>query len=352
MLPALNREVACFRAASSLSAMDIDVPNQAAAAAAPNPDDGEAKLDLASKSIRFMMHHPSWWSILGRAPPGERETVWKLSLEILEQYALLQQDAPGTTPFVHLHVLIHVLDTLRVDPDVEDEEKAWSLVERIYENNPAMLDVTKPIHAAMGGVFYKAFCARARILEEQGEAIIPPPFFNTFEGWVLKGRLGDLGPDHSLIPLPRGVFGETCGHVPAPDQDGDHLMKSESDTTLLSTTNSHPSSTGVRAVDSQGSHLQSRRPKRTAAGELKEDFRSQSKKSLSEMDIALLTKEVAAIGSGLISWEQWDEWLRDSGLQISPSSPESAGGNHGNSEPYNNRRHEPRNQDMPPNPSP
>jgi hypothetical protein len=81
--------------------------------------------------IRFMTNHPRRWPSTEQAPLSERQMVWDICIKLLEQYSMIL-----TTPlirgfvwhaayFQHWHTLIHVLDTLRANPNKVDATKAW-----------------------------------------------------------------------------------------------------------------------------------------------------------------------------------------------------------------------------------
>lgn len=117
--------------------------------------------------IRFQSHHPRRWASPAQPPESERQSVWKASIALLEQYEIMQSDrrlqgfAWYIGYFLQWHVIIHVLDTLRAKPLMRDAEKTWRIVEATYENNPDVISNTKrPIHVAVGNLCLKAFAAR------------------------------------------------------------------------------------------------------------------------------------------------------------------------------------------------
>ncbi|CAK7214712.1 hypothetical protein SEUCBS140593_002283 [Sporothrix eucalyptigena] len=106
--------------------------------------------------LRFMARHPRRQH---QQTTEERLFVWRLCLAILDQQHMLQSN-PHLRPFAwhapffqQWHAIIHVLDTLRSDLEIEQAARAWDLIEKTYSNNPEMLTGQaggkKPIHAAL-----------------------------------------------------------------------------------------------------------------------------------------------------------------------------------------------------------
>ena len=136
--------------------------------------------------IRFLSHHPRRWATQEQTPETEREYVWKISVELLEQYDVLQSDrrlqgfAWYAAYFLQWHIIIHVLDTLRAYPLISGAEKTWRLVEAIYENNPDIISNTKkPIHVAVGNLCLKAFSTHEAAVVHEGRRISPKPEYIT-----------------------------------------------------------------------------------------------------------------------------------------------------------------------------
>ncbi len=80
--------------------------------------------------IRFMSHHPRRWSGVEETPLSERQLVWEVCLNLLEQHNMLQsnpqlsQFAWYAPYFQQWHAIIHVLDTLRASPLTSGANKA------------------------------------------------------------------------------------------------------------------------------------------------------------------------------------------------------------------------------------
>lgn len=131
--------------------------------------------------VRFVAHHPRRWAHLDRVPPSEKQFVWGIVVHLLEQYNMMQSNpqlrrfAWNVPYFIQWHAIIHILDTLRVDPIHPDATKVWLLINEFYENNSAtLLNSEKPIFVAVGNLCLKAYSARAAALAK-GECLTEPP---------------------------------------------------------------------------------------------------------------------------------------------------------------------------------
>ena len=136
--------------------------------------------------VRFVAHHPRRWASQEQTPKSEQEYVWTISIALLEQHDTIQSDrrlqgfAWHAGYFLHWHVLIHVLDTLRAKPLMPDIHKAWRLVEATYRNNPDMISsLKKPIHVAVGNLCLNAFNAYEAALMHKGMNILDEPDYIT-----------------------------------------------------------------------------------------------------------------------------------------------------------------------------
>lgn len=130
--------------------------------------------------LRFMARHPRRWTDNavggGMQNSEERVEVWRICLTILDQQHMLQANphlrsfAWHAPFFQQWHAIIHVLDTLRADPVIEQAARAWSLIEKTYVNNPEMLSgrSKKPIHVAVGNLCLKAY-AQYEAVDGSGE---------------------------------------------------------------------------------------------------------------------------------------------------------------------------------------
>ncbi|KAE9364160.1 hypothetical protein N431DRAFT_388094 [Stipitochalara longipes BDJ] len=136
----------------------------------------------AMNIVRFMVHHPRRWTKLEQVPASEQQLVWNITIQLLEQYDMqqsnpqLQRFAWNVPWFLNWPAIIHVLDTLRAEPLHIDAAKAWKLIEAVYRNNTEMLlNMRKPIFAAVGGLCLKAFNARQAALAKEKSTLPDPP---------------------------------------------------------------------------------------------------------------------------------------------------------------------------------
>ena len=141
---------------------------------------------IALNIIRFGAHHPRRWAKLEYVSTSERDFVWGLVIQLLEQYHMLQSSpqirrfAWNVPYFIQWQAVIHVLDTLRADPLRMDAEKAWRLIKDLYQDNPEMLlSMNKPIIVVVGNLCLRAFNARAAALNKQNKRLPDPPEYIT-----------------------------------------------------------------------------------------------------------------------------------------------------------------------------
>jgi hypothetical protein len=136
--------------------------------------------------IRFVAHHPRRWTKLSHIPLSERKLVWSIALQLLEYYNILQTNSTiqcfawSIPYFVQWHALLHVLDTLRVDPQHSESLKAWKLIDALYQNNWGLLTgLSSPLSAVIASVCLKAYGARKDSLAGDGLADIITPEYIT-----------------------------------------------------------------------------------------------------------------------------------------------------------------------------
>jgi hypothetical protein len=134
--------------------------------------------------VRFLTNHPRGWGSIEQTPLEERQTVWEVSLKLLEQHNMVQsnpfikQFAWNAPYFRQWHAFLHVLDVLRAEPLKADAEKAWRLVSETYDNTPDMItNMRKPIHAAVGNLCMKGYDEREAALGSRNMYIPPTPNF-------------------------------------------------------------------------------------------------------------------------------------------------------------------------------
>ncbi|KPI44268.1 putative transcriptional regulatory protein [Cyphellophora attinorum] len=129
----------------------------------------------AIKLMKFMCHHPRRWAHLDHVPEEEVQLIWDLTNGILEYYHAMQTNPSirrfkwTVSYFIQWHAVIHVLDTLRTTPMREGAEKAWTLIDSIYElNTHMMLSTHRPVFMAVGNLCLKAVESREQALEKEG----------------------------------------------------------------------------------------------------------------------------------------------------------------------------------------
>ncbi|QKX58238.1 uncharacterized protein TRUGW13939_05359 [Talaromyces rugulosus] len=139
---------------------------------------------FALNVIRFLKHHPRRWPSIEQTPLSERQLAWEISIKLLEQQSMMQSSPTlkrfswQSAYFQQWHALIHVLDTLKLNPLIEDADKAWKTVRNIYENTPEMIsDTKKPIYIAVGNLCLKAYADREAALQSRNVCLPPTPEF-------------------------------------------------------------------------------------------------------------------------------------------------------------------------------
>ncbi|KAI9762328.1 MAG: hypothetical protein M4579_000477 [Chaenotheca gracillima] len=279
----------------------------------------------AMNNIRFLTNHPRRWASIEQTPLSERQTVWEVSIKLLEQHNMMQsnpqlkQFAWHATYFLQWHVFIHILDTLRANPLEADAEKAWQLIGNTYESNPDMVfDSRKPIHVAVGNLCAKAYSAREAALQHETSCPPPIPEFimqlrQQREVAKTKMHARDAKRSQSQGPVIRGqANAPEIG--PRPDAGNVYSSDTSNPTPLQQSTTSHtPSLTqpsGATEVDpfwfinefddSQFGGLND-------VMDLDTDFML-AQDHIMEND-----------ATQTITWEQWDAWVADSNV-IQPLS--------------------------------
>jgi hypothetical protein len=128
---------------------------------------------MSTNIVRFLAHHPRRWAKLDHVPPSEQQFVWDIAISLLGQCNMLQSNPQlqcfaWSVPYVMpWHVIIHVLDTIRVNPLHVDSTKAWSLLTALYMNNQdTLLGNKQPIYVAIGNLCLRAFDARTAALTQ------------------------------------------------------------------------------------------------------------------------------------------------------------------------------------------
>lgn len=139
---------------------------------------------FALNVVRFLSHHPRRWASIEEAPMAERKWVLGIAINLLEQHIMvltnpqLKQFAWHAPYFQQWHSLIHLLDTLRLNPLIPEADKAWKLIASTYDNTPGMiLDTRKSIHVAVGNLCLKAYNDRENVLQKKNISLPPTPQF-------------------------------------------------------------------------------------------------------------------------------------------------------------------------------
>ena len=135
----------------------------------------------ATDFIRFVAHHPRRWAQQPSVSLVEKELVWNLCLQILDRTVMMQsmsrlQQFAWIVPYhIQWPTVIHILDTLRIEPAHPQAEKAWSLVHKMCSLNADMLlSMDRPLFVAIGSLCFKAYRARmssAAIKESSTEEV-------------------------------------------------------------------------------------------------------------------------------------------------------------------------------------
>jgi hypothetical protein len=280
----------------------------------------------AINTIRFLTHHPRRWASIQQTPSSERQWVWDISINLLEQYSMLHSNpllkrfAWHVAYVMQWHVFIHVLDTLRANPLMTDAEKAWKLVGSTFEGYPAMaMDTGKLIHVAVGSLCLKAYNARTAALMQKNTYLPPIPEF------VLKIR------QQQEIARAKRQSRNLKNNEAADRSSNDRGPRPDSGITYSRPTlqSSHQSLTAT----SQSSDLE-----HTHGGLVEGDPFSYtsalderqpgSYNDLMDMDLDFMMAQdhgMEESASHTINWEQWDTWLADSNVMFSLSSTENLG---------------------------
>jgi hypothetical protein len=280
----------------------------------------------AMNVARFMTHHPRRWASIEQTPVAERERVWAISVNLLEQYIMVQsnsqikQFAWYAAYLMHWHSFIHLLDTLRANPLVDDNGKVWQLIGTTYKNNPNMIFATKePITAAVGNLCLKAYSAREAALQDRRVSLPPVPDF------ILK-----LRHQHEISKARRQARDARISQL---ENSMGYSQANVSDE------GPRPDAGAVGSSDAlEFSHLQggtaSHMPSLSQTGEATEydpfwfvnrfdDSQPGSFNDVMNMEAdSMLAQDYGVGGNDApnVSWDQWDAWLTDSRMML-PLSP-------------------------------
>jgi hypothetical protein len=141
---------------------------------------------VTTSVMGFVFHHPRRWAKTDEVPASERQLVWSIVVQLLEQYNMMQSSPQlrgfaWVVPYgIQWQAVIHVLDTLRVEPLHMDAAKTWRLIDTLYKNNSEMLlTINKPIFATIGNLCLAAYNARAAALAKEKLSVAFPPEYIT-----------------------------------------------------------------------------------------------------------------------------------------------------------------------------
>jgi hypothetical protein len=271
--------------------------------------------------IRFMAHHPRRWATLERVPESEQQLVWDICIQLMEQYGMMQSSpqlrrfAWNVPYFLSWPAIIHVLDTLKAEPLRRDAEKAWRLIDNMYEAYSEMLlNLKKPIFAAVGGLCLKAFGAREVSLAKQKRSLSDPPGYITK---LREQREAAKARRRSVITRSKG---QETFHV----DKGKTLVTTDTDTAWSETNPSSVAETLVEATRQQQQYLQAANlvqgstSNRSAddafwlSGALADSFSSDGAADMMNLDTdAILAQDcwLDTHNGEAMDWAQWDAWL-------------------------------------------
>ena len=276
--------------------------------------------------VRFLIHHPRRWASIEQTPLSERQSVWEISVKLLEQHNMLQtnpqlkQFAWHAAYFQQWHAFIHVLDTLRANPLTADAEKAWQLIGNIYGNTPDMVfDTKKPIHIAVGNLCLKAYSDREAALQNENICLPPTPEFilqlrQQREVAKAKRQARDAKSRRPEDLVSHGQA-NTRDMDSGPDTGVIYLGNTLDSTYLQQSTMSHPPSFTQTGSATEGD------PFWFINGF--DDSQVGNINDVMDMDPDIMLAQDHSVednATQTINWEQWDAWLADSNVMRPLSS--------------------------------
>lgn len=142
----------------------------------------------AVSTARLVAHHPRRWRSEELIPEIERRYVWDLSIKGLKQYNMiytnreLERFSWHAAFYFRWPAFIHILDTLRINPLVQESVQVWHLIDEVYESNPEFVTNTrKALFVAVGNLCLKAHDAREAVSAKEGKPIPQiPSYIQTF----------------------------------------------------------------------------------------------------------------------------------------------------------------------------
>lgn len=273
---------------------------------------------VAANIIRFVAHHPRRWAKQKEIPLAERQLLWEVVTRLLEQYnmaqstAQLQRFAWNAPYFIQWQAVIHLMDTLRAEPLHVDAEKAWRLIDVLYENNLEMLLSTKePIYVAVGNLCLKAYNARLAAVQKQDPAQSGTPAYIAMlrkqrEEAKLRRQLSLAKSQEQTAPTVK---------VNLSDQVVD---STSSPSTVRKAGDSHddgrPKGDGKSNLWPQGGNTSTGDDAFWLGSHTGRDIVSKNVgvPDLMNLDTeAILAQEfsIDTLNNDVINWEQWDVWL-------------------------------------------
>ena len=282
---------------------------------------------LSMNNVRFLTHHPRRWASIEQTPLSERQMVWELSIKLLEQYTMWQSN-PQLKQFAwhaaysrQWPAFIHILDTLRANPQIAHADKAWQLIGSLYENNPDMVfETRKPIHVAVGNLCLKAHSAREAALQSQN--ISPPPTAEFIlqlrrqrEVAKAKRQARDAKSSRPEDQVNHGQA-NACDTSLGPDASVVSLSNTLDSTYLQqSTTSNPPNFTGLGGVTEGDPFWSINGFDDSQLGNL-DDVMNLDPESMLAQDQSMEGNDAQPI-----TWEQWDAWLVDFNAIRPPRDP-------------------------------
>ena len=180
----------------------------------------------AVASMRLMAHHPRRYKDESQIPESERALLWRLSTKLLEGDTFahttksMKRFLWHTNVYFQWQALIYILSQLKSRTTGEEVDKAWALVNDVYDNHSEfVIEWKKTLHVAVGGLCLKAWDARIKGRQEaqqKGEFMLPlqtPDYIEMLRQHKLmpKRRSDRTTPTSTVSPLqaqttPNGSF--------------------------------------------------------------------------------------------------------------------------------------------------
>jgi hypothetical protein len=142
----------------------------------------------AVSTARLFAHHPRNWISDEQIPDHERRYVWDLSIKSIKQYnaihsnRTLQRFSWHAAFYFRWQAFIQILETLRVNPLVEQAHQVWHLIDEVFATNlDFVTDTKKALYVAVGNLCLKAYDAHEGVFANDGKPRPPAPaYINAF----------------------------------------------------------------------------------------------------------------------------------------------------------------------------